>query len=63
MAITKQEAWIARGKHAPVEVPTTCEIVEEVAFRRGRIPKSTSDRASVAAADLTHQNAERRAAR
>ena len=67
MAITKQEAWIARGTHAPVEVPEYVrEIVEEVAFQARQDSKidkrsGVSQRLPISLIENAVSNAERRA--
>ena len=67
MAITKQEAWIARGKHTPVEVPEYVrEIVEEVAFQARQDSKidkrsGVSQRLPISLIENVVSNAERRA--
>jgi magnesium chelatase subunit I len=67
MAITAQEAWIDRGKRAPVAVPEFVrEVVEEVAFQarqESKIDKRSgvSQRLAISLLENVVSNAERRA--
>src|SRR3954471_21749131 len=67
MAITAQEAWLERGKHAPVEVPDFVrEVVEEVAFQARQDSKvdkrsGVSQRLPISLLENVVSNAERRA--
>ena len=67
MAITAQEAWLDRGKRAPVAIPDFVrEVVEEVAFQarqESKIDKRSgvSQRLSISLIENVVSNAERRA--
>src|SRR3954470_3066244 len=67
MAITAQEAWLDRGKHAPVEIPEFVrEVVEEVAFQARQDSKidkrsGVSQRLPISLIENVISNAERRA--
>jgi magnesium chelatase subunit I len=67
MAITAQEAWVARGKQAHVEIPDYVrEIVEEVAFQARQDSKidkrsGVSQRLPISLIENVVSNAERRA--
>ena len=67
MAITAQEAWLARGAHIRTEIPTfVAEVVEEIAFQARqdrRIDKRSgvSQRLPISALENVVSNAERRA--
>ena len=67
MAITAQEAWLAGGKRAPVEIPDFVrEVVEEVAFQARQDSKvdkrsGVSQRLPISLIENVVSNAERRA--
>src|SRR4051812_3267106 len=67
MAITAQEAWLDRGKRAPVEIPEFVrEVVEEVAFQARQDSKidkrsGVSQRLPISLIENVISNAERRA--
>src|SRR3954452_574069 len=67
MAITAQEAWLERGKHAAVEIPEFVrEVVEEVAFQARQDSKidkrsGVSQRLPISLIENVISNAERRA--
>jgi magnesium chelatase subunit I len=67
MAITAQEAWLDRGKQAPVDIPDFVrEVVEEVAFQARQDSKidkrsGVSQRLPISLLENVVSNAERRA--